>query len=78
MKEPKLLRRLLEGLLEFSILKIDFPQSEKVIDTDFKTKKVHLDVYVEDQNKQVYDIKMEITDLTGEDLFLRTRYYTSP
>ncbi len=74
-RRPDLLQRLLERLLGFSVRMIDFPQTEKAIETDWKAKGVRLDVYVEDVNRRVYDIEMQASDMAGDELFLRTRYY---
>ena len=75
MRDEHLCRRLLELLLGISISKIDFPQTEKTIDTDPKAKSVRLDVYVEEKSGRVFDIEMQAADMTGDDLPLRMRYY---
>ena len=75
--DVSLCRRLLERILGITIRKIDFPQTEKTIDTDFNAKSVRLDVYVEDDSGRVFDIEMQAADMAEEDLFLRTRYYQS-
>ena len=75
--DVSLCRRLLERILGITIRKIDFPQTEKTIDTDFNAKSVRLDVYVEDDSGRVFDIEMQAADMAEDDLFLRTRYYQS-
>ena len=77
MRDERLCRRLLERLLGITISKIDFPQTEKAIDTDVMAKTVRLDVYVEDDRGRVFDIEMQAADMADDGLALRTRYYQS-
>lgn len=77
MRVEGLCRRLLERLIGITISKIDFPQTEKAIDTDVKAKSVRLDVYVEDDSGRVFDIEMQAADMADYGLALRTRYYQS-
>ena len=77
MRDERLCRRLLERLLGITISKIDFPQTEKTLDTDFMAKSVRLDVYVEDDSGRVFDIEMQAADMADDALALRTRYYQS-
>ena len=76
MRDKDLCRRLLEVLLGITIRKIDFPHTEKTIETDFKAKSVRLDVYVEEEGSgRVFDIEMQSVNKLEDSLALRARYY---
>ena len=77
MRDERLRPRLLERLPGITISKIDFPQTEKAIDTDVMAKSVRLDVYIEGDSGRVFDIAMQAADMADDGLAPRTRYYQS-
>ena len=68
---PDVCQRLLEILLEIDIEKIRM-NCQEVIDIDWKSKGVRLDVYVKDSDK-VFDIEIQATNT--KELPERARYY---
>ena len=68
---PDVCKRLLEILLEIEIDKIDM-NCQEVIDIDWKSKGVRLDVYVKGSDK-IFDIEIQPTDT--KELPERARYY---
>ena len=68
---PDVCKRLLEILLEIEIDKIEM-NTQEVIDIDWQSKGIRLDVYAKNSN-QVFDIEMQSTDTL--ELPERTRYY---
>lgn len=71
----RLCRRLLGLLLGNAVSRIDLPQTEEALVTDFRAKSVRLDVCVEDDGCRVFDIETQATDRLGDNLRLRMRYY---
>ena len=68
---PDVCKRLLEILLEIEIDKIEI-NTQEVIDIDWQSKGIRLDVYAKNSNK-VFDIEMQSTDTL--ELPERARYY---
>ena len=68
---PDVCKRLLEILLEIEIDKIEM-NTQEVIDIDWQSKGIRLDVYAKNSN-QVFDIEMQSTDTL--ELPERARYY---
>ncbi len=68
---PDVCKRLLEILLEIEVDRIEM-NTQEVIDIDWKSKGIRLDVYAKNSS-QAFDIEMQSTD-TGE-LPERARYY---
>ena len=73
MSNPKLCKPLLELILGVKILKIEYPELQKVINERYGSKGIRLDVYVEDEAGTVYNVEIQTTD-KGH-LPRRTRYY---
>ncbi|MBR5095589.1 MAG: Rpn family recombination-promoting nuclease/putative transposase [Treponema sp.] len=70
---PDVCKELLEILLEFKIERIEMSQ-EEVVDIDFASKGIRMDVYVKDgDGLKAYNIEMQTTDT--EELPERARYY---
>ena len=70
---PDVCKELLEILLEFKIERIEMSQ-EEVVDIDFASKGIRMDVYVKDADGlKAYNIEMQTTDT--EELPERARYY---
>lgn len=70
---PDVCKELLEILLEFKIERIEMSQ-EEVIDIDFASKGIRMDVYARDADRlKAYNIEMQTTDT--EELPERARYY---
>ena len=68
---PDVCKELLEILLEMEIDHIEM-HGEKIIETDFDSKSIRLDVYAKD-NKQAFNIEMQAADT--KELPERARYY---
>jgi len=64
-------RRLIEMLLNIKIEKMEM-SNEEVIEVDFDSKGIRLDVFVKD-SKKIYDIELQITNT--KELPERARYY---
>lgn len=73
MKNPKRCKPLLEYILNIKIKKIEYPELQKVIDKQYNSKSVRLDVYVEDDKHTVYNIEIQTT--SKKHLPKRMRYY---
>ena len=73
MRDPKLCKPLLEEILNIKIKRLEYPERQKVLDERYDSKSVRLDIYVEDDEKTVYNIEMQATDKTN--LPKRMRYY---
>jgi len=73
MRDPDLCRGMLERLLGFKILKIEYPEEQKTIDISYDNRSVRLDVYVQDDENTVYNIEVQTTDT--RELPKRSRYY---
>ena len=70
---PDICKELLEILLEFKIERIEMSQ-EEVVDIDFASKGIRMDVYARDADGlKAYNIEMQTTDT--EELPERARYY---
>ena len=70
---PDVCKELLEILLEFKIERIEMSQ-EEVVDIDFASKGIRMDVYARDcDGLKAYNIEMQTTDT--EELPERSRYY---
>ena len=70
---PDVCKELLEILLEFKIERIEMSQ-EEVVDIDFASKGIRMDVYARDADGlKAYNIEMQTTDT--EELPERSRYY---
>lgn len=73
MSEPKRCKPLLEYILGVEIERIEYPDLQKTIDKQYKSKAVRLDVYVADGKGTVYNIEIQTTK--KKNLPKRTRYY---
>ena len=62
MRRPKLCQMCLERILNKKIVKLEFPESQKIIDVSVAAKSIRLDVYCEGEDA-VYNIEMQRTDL---------------
>ena len=77
MRKKRCCRRFIESVLGIKVKKITYPVlTEKDIKVRRGSKGVRLDVYVEDDQGNIYDIEMQTTDYARPDeLPKRTRYY---
>ena len=73
MRDKQICIKMLERLLDVKIADIKYPADQKVIDIQYDSKSVRLDVYVEDDENTIYDVEIQ-TSNTGE-LSKRSRYY---
>jgi predicted transposase/invertase (TIGR01784 family) len=71
---PEDCRELLQRILGIVIVEIKIVQEQKTIKNGL-AKGVRLDIYVKDEQKNAYDIEMQLTDT--KELELRSRYYHS-
>lgn len=75
MRRKHLCKQLIEKILQIKIRDIDYPDYEKTMLADPLRKSIRLDVYVEDDKGQIYDIEMQCTNPGEEELSTRARYY---
>lgn len=73
MRKPEYCKPCLERILGIKIHRIDFPESQKVLDISADAKSVRLDIYVVDDENTVYNIEMQT--VKGPFLPKRSRYY---
>ena len=72
----KLCKKIIQELLDIPPIEdIRFLESEKIVDVDYETKSVRLDLYVQGIENTVYNIEMQVRN-TGE-LPQRSRQYQS-
>ena len=62
MQNKRLCKELLEIILHVKIDKIEYTESQKVLDDVIDEKSVRMDVYVQDNNHTVYDIEMQTSN----------------
>ena len=74
MKNERICRGVLEGMLHIKIGKIEYPTLQKSISPFYESKGIRLDVYAADDSR-IFDIEMQ-TNITP-DLGKRSRYYQS-
>ena len=89
LRNKDLCRQLLENILHIQIKDIRYPQTEKSMTAQLRSKSIRLDVYVTDKENNVYDVEMQSAgnrsvlyrDMDEEtvikELPLRVRYYQS-
>ncbi len=77
MRKKRCCKRFIESVLGIKVRKITYPViTEKDIKVRRESKGVRLDVYVEDDQGNIYDIEMQTTDYSSpEELPKRSRYY---
>ena len=75
MRDPKLLRSLLEAILDMHIRRVTYIEPQRTVKDGFGTKGVRLDLYVEDENGVVYNVEVQTT--RRKFLPKRMRYYQS-
>ena len=73
MRDPKLLKPLLEMILGVKIRRIEYPELQKALNERYGSKGIRLDVYVEDEKETVYNVEIQTSD--KKHLPKRTRYY---
>lgn len=74
MKDENLCKKLLEILLHLKIDKITYLNTEQVLENNYDTKGIRMDVLLKDSTK-VINIEMQTGDY--DNLLLRSRYYQS-
>ena len=89
LRNKELCRQLLESILHIQIKDIHYPQAEKSLTAQLRSKGIRLDVYVTDKENNVFDVEMQSAgnrsvlyrDMDEEtvikELPLRVRYYQS-
>ena len=73
MRDPRLLKPLLEMILGVKIRRIEYPELQKALNERYGSKGIRLDVYVEDEKETVYNVEIQTSD--KKHLPKRTRYY---
>lgn len=73
MRDQETCREMLERLLGFQIVKLEYPETQKTIDLTYDGKGVRLDIYVKDDQNTIYNV--EIQTVNKDDLPKRSRYY---
>ena len=73
MSEENNLKPLLEYILDIKIKSISYPERQKVIDVNYDSKGIRLDVYCEDDKNTVYSVEMQVANKGN--LPKRIRYY---
>lgn len=76
MRHPRICQRLIEKILNISISRIKYLETEKTMEGSYAGKGIRLDVYVEGDN-EIYDIEMQMRNYGDTELAHRTRYYQS-
>ena len=74
MLDEELCKKFIEILLDISISKIEYLNTENLVENYYDSRGVRRDVYVMDSDR-VFDIEMQTGDY--DDLLLRARYYQS-
>ena len=72
MRDKELCRKTLEVFKDKNIEEINYIDNQKVIDIDYNSKNVRLDVYVEDE-KRAYNVEMQVVN--KKELPKRSKYY---
>ena len=75
MQDPKLIRPLIEFILNVRIRSIRYIEPQKAMKSGFESKGIRLDLYVEDESGAVYNVEVQTTRHTH--LAKRMRYYQS-
>ena len=73
MRNPKYCKPFLETILGIKISNIKYPKTQETIDITANAKSVRLDVYVEDEQRIIYNIEMQVG--IDKNLPKRSRYY---
>ena len=73
MRNPQYCKPFLETILGIKISDIKYPKTQKTIDITANAKSVRLDVYVEDEQRIIYNIEMQVG--INKNLPKRSRYY---
>lgn len=73
MADPECCKPFLETILGTKIRKIEYPERQKTVTLAINAKSIRMDVYIEDEERTVYDVEMQ----TGRNRNLprRSRYY---
>ena len=74
-RHERLVRPLLEAVLQAPVLQIRYVETEHSIEPSLRGRGVRMDVTVEDDHNTVYDVEMQ--NVNEGDLALRSRYYLS-
>ena len=77
MKEKKICIPFTEECIQKKISDIRYLEDEKTMKAAYGSKGVRLDVYIEDIEKKIYNLEMQVGQLMIEDLSKRSRYYQS-
>ena len=75
MRDPKLIRPLIESILDMRIRRVTYIEPQRTMKSRFDAKGVRLDLYVEDENGVVYNVEVQTT--RHKSLPKRMRYYQS-
>lgn len=73
MRNPEICKGMLETILGIEIDRVEYPQTQKVIDILANAKSIRLDVYVKGEDDTIYNVEMQTTN--SGNLPKRSRYY---
>ena len=73
MSDDNNLKPLLEYILDIKIERVSYSERQKVIDVNYDSKGIRLDVYCEDDKNTVYSIEIQVAN--NHNLAKRIRYY---
>lgn len=74
-KHPKFIKKLLEIILQLKVKEIKFHETEKSYKDSYDGHGIRFDLYVEDSDKTVYDIEMQVGYYNSKTLAKRMRFY---
>lgn len=61
LRNKQLCKYLIENILHIQVKDIRYPQSEKSMTAQMRSKSIRLDLYVTDTENNVYDVEMQTT-----------------
>lgn len=74
MSNPEICKETLETILGIAIERIEYPERQKSVEEDKDARSIRLDLYVKDDENNVYNVEMQATDT--KELPKRSRYYS--
>ena len=89
-RNKELCKEFIESILHIQIKDIHYPQTEKSVTAQLRSKSIRLDVYVTDTENNVFDVEMQSCENRSvlyseldkatviKELPLRVRYYQIP
>ena len=75
MQDPKLAKPLIEFILDVKLIRIEYAEPQKAMKEGYSARGIRLDLYVEDEDGQIYNVEVQST--RKQNLPKRMRYYQS-